>query len=231
MNKSVSSAPCLAWWQEEHDTGMITLMRGPVLAGPGEKLAPFLAEGSSRCMLATGRQCLRLLSDRLPATGSRHVLMPCYVAEGVIAPFRDAGIPVHFYRLRPDLSPDPQDVDALLSKLGGGGLFVLVHYFGYDCASQELEAALAAHGTLLLHDAAHALYGSFATGAFVLYSFNKFLPVTDGAVLVSRRPDIDVTIDEAKLPPLPEQTLAAYGRHLELNAALRDAPPMGAWRC
>jgi len=189
------------------------------------------AAASSRCRLATGRSALFHLIDRLPTTYARTVLLPCYVAEGVIQPFRAAGFALRFYRLGGALQPDEDHVGELLGELPGPPVFMLLHYFGYPSAAPSLLARLRQAGALVVSDCAHAPLTRTEDGTplgelgdVALYSLNKFIPVCDGAILASLNPRVDLTLDEAALPALPAATVEAYGEHLAACRRLFDAP-------
>lgn len=205
---------------------MLTLFRHPVEAAPAGAAFP-LPHGSSLCRLATGRSALLHLIHRLPPSCVRTVLLPAYAAEGVIQPFRAAGFEIALYRLQPDLRPDVDDVASLLQQAGGQAVMVLIHYFGFPARSDALSSVLAQHDAIVVDDLAHAPFTTTADGHFLgessdlaLYSLNKFLPVVDGAILLSNRADIDVAVDEAALPELPEEAQAAYRAHLQAAGAL-----------
>ena len=119
---------------------MLTLLRHRMepWSGPsaGKGWRAFQPDASSVCRVATGRSALRLLADKLRPSA---VLMPSFVAEGVLQPFIEAGIRVIFYRLQEDLSPDLSDIEALLSGIDGRCLAILLHYFGYITPSAALS--------------------------------------------------------------------------------------------
>lgn len=188
-------------------------------------------EAKSSCRLATGRSALFHLIGRLPVDYAKTVLLPCYVAEGIIKPFRTAGFDLQFYRLKTDLQPDESDVAELLEVVPTPAVFMLIHYFGYPSASPSLLAMLRQTGTLVVSDCAHAPLTRTESGIalgeigdIALYSLNKLIPVCDGAVLSSMKSEVEVSIDEATLPGLPASTIEAYVRHLEACRLLFDAP-------
>ena len=205
---------------------MLTLFRHAVDAASGGEAFPLPRAPASLCRLATGRSALLHLVQCLPSSCAKTVLLPAYVAEGVIQPFRASGFKIVFYRLQPDLHPDVDDVAALLQQAGAQAVMVLIHYFGFSARSEALSSVLSRHDAIVVDDLAHAPFtvvdGSLlGEGAdLVLYSLNKFLPVVDGAILLSRRADIDVAIDEAALPELPNGAQAAYRDHLQAAAEL-----------
>lgn len=203
---------------------MLTLLRQGTTPWGGKAAGWDHFRPASRfmCRLATGRSALAHLAGRVKPSA---VLMPCYVPEGVIRPFVAAGIPIMFYQLGADLSPDPSSVAQVIATAGQRPLVVVIHYFGFPASVEPLRQSVAGHNGLLVEDCAHALVSRAADGTalgsradFVLYSLNKFLPAPDGAVLLALRNDMDVTLDEASLPPLPFPALSAYADHLRLNA-------------
>lgn len=176
---------------------------------------------SSSCRLATGRSALFHLIGRLPVGYLRTVLLPCYVAEGVIMPFRTAGFELRFYRLDADLQPDEDNVGELLDDLPAPPVFMLLHYFGYPSAAPSLLTRLRQAGVLVISDCAHAPLTRTEDGTplgeigdVALYSLNKFIPVCDGAILASLTPRLDLRLDEVALPALPTSTVEAYAEHL-----------------
>ena len=52
---------------------------------------------------------------------------------------------------------------------------------------------------------------------FALYSYNKFCPVLDGALLLSMRPDIDISFNGCVRNCLAYEALDAYEKHLKIN--------------
>jgi hypothetical protein len=214
---------------------MLTLFRHAADTATGDEGFPLPVHPASLCRLATGRSALLHLIHRLPPSCTRKVLLPAYVAEGVIQPFRGAGFEILFYRLQRDLSPMVEDVVALLQQANGQAVVVLIHYFGFPARSETLSSVLMQHDAIVVDDLAHAPFTAGANGRLLgegaelaLYSLNKFLPVVDGAILLSRRTEIDVSVDEGALPELPESAQAAYREHLQAATALAVAEPQEA---
>jgi dTDP-4-amino-4,6-dideoxygalactose transaminase len=125
---------------------------------------PLPASARSVCRLATGRSALFHLIARLPTPHACTVLMPCYIAEGVIRPFRAADFNVRFYRLNADLTPNEADVAAILDETPGRAVFMLIHYFGFSSASKALLDMLRDHRAIVASDCAHALLSTTEGG-------------------------------------------------------------------
>ncbi len=139
----------------------------------------------------------------------------------MIVPFQRAGIPIKLYRLRPDLRPD---LDHLQKTICKGALVVIIHYFGFLTETGALREIVSNANGILFEDCAHALFAKAPDADVALWSFNKFLPVVDGAILRSRRRDIDLSLHNLIQPHLPARVMGAYHQHLDLNARLALAP-------
>lgn len=167
---------------------------------------------TSEARVATGRSAILHM---IKTANPKAVLMPCYVPEGVIIPFQRVGIPIKFYKLREDLRPDLDHVTRLMSK---GALFVLIHYFGWQTETGALREIVSNAKGILFEDCAHALFAKALDADVALWCLNKFLPVVDGAILKSRRRDIDVSHPISQT--LQPRVLNSYHQHLDLNARL-----------
>ncbi|SHN82394.1 hypothetical protein [Bradyrhizobium erythrophlei] len=211
---------------------MLTMLRVATerseLGTPGAGL-PLPGSGLSIARLSTGRCALNYLIQRLPRGCEWTVLMPCYVAEGVIGPFRAAGMSVRHYRLNEHLAPNEVDVANLLSECRQGVLFVLIHYFGFSSLTESLRNMIAEREAVLICDCAHAPLSSTEQGVSLseqgdvaLHSLNKFLPVTDGAIILSRVEEINLAAGKGDLLEPPHDALAHFNRHLEACRALLE---------
>ncbi len=185
---------------------------------------------TSLCRFATGRSALFHFIQRLEHPYAETVLLPSYVAEGVIQPFITAGSRIIFYRLKSDLTPNIKDLELLLGEVKGKAVVILIHYFGFPAHSLELLSVLTRYQPVVVDDCAHALFTTTADGVplvdsaeIFLYSLNKFLPVTDGAILASKRSDVDVTLEEETLLELPSNALQEYQQHLEAGLELYES--------
>jgi dTDP-4-amino-4,6-dideoxygalactose transaminase len=146
----------------------------------------------------------------------------------VLQPFREEGVPVDFFRVRADLSIDPEHLEQQARAVRPAGV-LFINYFGFPPSPEAREVLLRLRGRCrVIEDCAH---GSFLEGAgpavgqtgdFVLTSFRKYLPVPDGGLVVNRT--------ELSLPPLPEpqgrfaryRLLAKYLRGEFLNDGCRE---------
>jgi hypothetical protein len=178
----------------------------------------------SACRVATGRSAALHMAKRW---NPEVVYMPCYVPEGIIKPFRAAGVIIRFYKLDPSLCPDFADLDRKMDEDAPSmPVIVIIHYFGMRASTFEAQKLAAKFGGIVLSDSAHCIpFGDCSFDADVtLYSLNKFIAVPDGAIMLSRRDDLDVTVHE-NAPTLPVGALQAYYSHLSANRQIARAAP------
>lgn len=171
---------------------------------------------TSELHTATGRSAIAHLINILKP---RTVMMPAYVPEGVRDPFLRAGVQIKYYKLRDDLRPD---LDHVLKMITKECIFVLIHYFGYLTETGALREIVSGVGGTLFEDCAQALFAKADDADVALWSYNKFLPVVDGAVLKSRRRDIKLApiSISGDLGTLPSKVVNSYHQHLHLNARM-----------
>lgn len=211
---------------------MLTMLRVATelseLGPPGNGF-PLPLSALSIARLSTGRGALNHLIQRLMRGCEWTALMPSYVAEGVIGPFRAAGVPVRHYRLNEDLTPNEDDVANLLIECGQKILFVLIHYFGFPSLTASVRTMIAERKAVLVCDCAHAPLSATEQGILLseqgdiaLYSLNKFLPVTDGAIILSRVDEIDLAARESDFLEPPHDAIAYFNQHLEACRALLE---------
>ncbi len=179
---------------------------------------------TSGCRVATGRSAILHMIRQHKTTVA---LMPCYVPDGVIKPFQAANVEIEFYHLQRDLSPDVKDVQRLLSvKAGAKVIVVAIQYFGWRQRFRALRQMVHDVGGILFEDCAHCICHGGEDGDVVLLSLNKFLPVPDGAIMVSRNAAVDVTVREP-LTPLSDECIAAYNLHLLMNTSIANDGNIG----
>lgn len=180
--------------------------------------------GQSHCLAATGRSLLTHLIKTLNWNEKNTILLPAYLAEGIINPFLSAKINIKFYRLQNNLFPDLNDIQAHINHDSSIHGCVMIHPLGFEAPIAELKKILQHKNVFLIEDCAQGIYSSYKSGGFygtkgdfALYSLNKFLPVSDGAILVSNVSAIDVSISKDKLLQPDDDALNHYMEHLYLN--------------
>lgn len=120
-----------------------------------------------------------------------HLLLPAYVCKAAVQPFLARGIQCDFYRLHADCSPDLEDIEGRLGPRTRG--LLVVHYFGFPQPLRALRRFCDERQLLLIEDCAHVLQGTAddlplgAAGDVSVFSWRKFLPLSDGATLFTHR--------------------------------------------
>lgn len=126
----------------------------------------------------SARAALRAL---LEAGRPSALWLPGYVCDAVVQAARDAGTPLHFYSLSPDLGV-PQDVAP-----GPGEWLLYVNYFGLcDAHSRALLARVDSSQIVLDH--AQAYFSPPADCLATIYSPRKFFGLPDGGLLHTQLP-------------------------------------------
>ena len=172
----------------------------------------------SAARMATGRSAILHFMRRWNPS---HVYMPAYVPEGVIKPCQAHGAEVVFYRLQQDLDIDLADLETCLKKHGGERpVIVSIYYFGFS-VSKDLRALADKYGAIIMGDRAHGSWDHIASDDVVLFSYNKMIPVTDGALIATTRDDLDLSV--GPLPKFSEKAAEFYRQHLAANTAIGHA--------
>lgn len=141
---------------------------------------------------ATGRGALDYALSNLMLHKPGGVLLPSFVAEGVILPFMKNRISVYFYALNPDLSPSIDSINGLIKQHPDVKMMVVIHYFGVEIMNLDNVCSLAKeHGIVLVEDCAHALGSKGREGCYLggrgdiaLFSFPKSVPVPYGCLII-----------------------------------------------
>lgn len=188
------------------------------------ELKQLLPKSESECFVSTGRSAIAHLIRSLKLEKDDVVLLPTYVAEGVIQPFKDSGVEIRYYHLTADLRPDYDNIAKLIADHSVALLYIY-HPFGLTIDLSGFRALCIKNNAYLLEDCAHALFCETPTkdrGDFILYSFNKFLPVPDGALLLSQVSDIDVSVEPSDVGATDDDAIEDYLTHLEFNTEIRN---------
>lgn len=122
------------------------------------------------------------------------VLIPAFHCKNMISPLEHVGAKHRFFRIKPDLSADLEDIERKIDP--SVRALLVAHVFGLHQPMAQLRALADRHGLLLLEDCAHCFFGRIdgrppgGWGDFAIASERKFFPIYDGGLLVSRRPEI-----------------------------------------
>jgi len=137
-----------------------------------------------------GRQAIFAALQALQVPKGSKVLMPAYQCPSALDPFLAFGVEPIFYDLNPNLEPDLEVLEALISHFKPE-LLMVIHYFGFPIRQWEEIIKLASrYGLPLMEDCAHALFSKHeqiplgSWGDASVFSLAKSLPVPSGGILV-----------------------------------------------
>ena len=137
--------------------------------------------------LDTGRSAIYVaLLNILRQGGKKEAWLPRYCCESVLLPFIHLGFRLYFYSSGPDLNT-PAGLPTSLE----GKTFLFIHYFGKTNRPvlRYLEKMKERGDFFVIEDCVQALLSSdVGTHDFVVYSYRKFFPQPDGALLASDFP-------------------------------------------
>ncbi|NPV89927.1 MAG: hypothetical protein HPY50_04025 [Firmicutes bacterium] len=135
--------------------------------------------------LDTGRSAIYLaLVDIIERGGRREAWLPRYHCPSVLMPFKLLGFKLNFYTCGSDL-----DSPSGLPEVFDGETFFFIHYFGQKnrAVCRYLESAPGKH--FVIEDCVQSLLTQgVGKQGYSVYSFRKFLPLPDGALLASDLP-------------------------------------------
>ena len=139
----------------------------------------------------SGQAAIALAARLMDISPGDQVLLPAYHCVAMFDPFSVLGAEPSFYRIKPDLSVD---LDDLRAKIGPRTrVVIVVHYFGFPQSMEAIRQICDERGVFLLEDCAHSFFGESdglpvgGHGDFAVASFWKFFPVPAGGCLVSSR--------------------------------------------
>jgi len=143
---------------------------------------------ASSWWLALARNAIYFALGALGLTSEDEVLVPAYICAAAVEPIRAYGAKPVFYGINKDCSADLLDIERKIGPCARALLFV--HYFGFPNRNiRELRNLCDLRDLLLIEDCAHVLCGETdgiplgQLGDAAVFSFRKFLPITDGAEL------------------------------------------------
>ena len=158
------------------------------------------------------------------------VLVPAYVCRAAIDPLLSLGIACDFYAVDSNGVPDFASIDAATRPETRG--LLAVHYFGFPCPIVKLRQYCDDRGLALIEDCAHVLTGKLdgvelgSVGDVSVFSWRKFLPIADGALLRINRGRRPLQVPWQS-HPFGRSLKVAY-RQLEAVANRSENPPW--WR-
>lgn len=144
--------------------------------------------------LTSGRMAISMALQLGNIGENDEVLVPAYHCSSMVAPIvHNQGTPI-FYKIKPDMSVDFDDLEKNISDHTRA--LLATHYFGFPQDLPALRKFCDAHRILLIEDCAHSFFGRVAGfpigsyGDFSIGSLMKFFPIFDGGSLASKQHDL-----------------------------------------
>jgi dTDP-4-amino-4,6-dideoxygalactose transaminase len=157
----------------------------------GRKLGNALIknDGSLYYLTSSGRASIKLILNEYIKSGEGdEALLPAFLFQNLLTPFKNNNIKITFYRLNKDLSLDVDDIKAKINK--HTKILYIIHYFGFPQPVQKLNWLKDNYPSCsIIEDLAQALGTSSldkTIGSFGDFNFTvcmKYLPVPDGSIL------------------------------------------------
>lgn len=131
------------------------------------------------------------------------VIMPSFVAQGLILPFERRGVEIQYYHITEEFAPDIFDIIKIIKQSDNRIKSIgLIHYFGiFQKAVHELKEICKRNNIILFEDCVHGLFsvndrnepiGSIGDISF--FSLPKALPVPDGAIFFVNNESISINL-------------------------------------
>ena len=159
----------------------------------------------------SGRDAMKQLAA---LHASSRVLLPALCCESMILPFEKNGCAVEFYRLKPDLTGDGEDV---LKKLSPGCIFLYMTYFDVRPFEDAFLERLKSLGDFLLEDRTQDIIiprrEGFRPDATVA-SLRKWAAMPEGGMLMTDGP-LPSAESDGRFARLRREAMEEKGEYLE----------------
>lgn len=152
------------------------------------------------------------------------VLIPAYHCGSMVEPALWLNAEVLLYKITPDLTPQQQHLEQLISTAPKPvRVLLLPHYFGFPQQTDHWQAFCNKHQLILIEDCAHTFFGVYQeqpignTGDYAIASARKFFGCADGGILISKTKVASRTFP----PSISAQIKSALKLLLQIAAADR----------
>ncbi|KAB1185124.1 MULTISPECIES: DegT/DnrJ/EryC1/StrS family aminotransferase [Haloferax] len=143
-------------------------------------------------LYAYARTGLHAILDALGAS-SGTALLPAYLPESAVWPFREHDYDIVYYPISEDLTYPENKIETLIDEVTPD-VVLFVHYLGFaDPAFERVATAASASGATVIEDCARGLFSRDATGKLLgstgdaaVFCAHKTLPAPFGGIAVTR---------------------------------------------
>ncbi|HQY29947.1 MAG TPA: DegT/DnrJ/EryC1/StrS family aminotransferase [Thermomicrobiales bacterium] len=184
-----------------------TLLDPRMLAHRRTAHQPWVLEHPAIAWHYLGRNASFALVKGLGLDAGSEILFPAFFGPPVLQAPMEAGATIRFYQVRQGLEVRIEDIRAAMTPQTKA--IYVIHFNGFPAPMAEIMALARERDLLVIEDAAHALLttidgqpaGSLGDGA--VFSFYKWVPVPNGAALVTNRPPVK------PIPPADKRSLTS----------------------
>ncbi|CAM5183460.1 hypothetical protein UACE39S_05380 [Ureibacillus acetophenoni] len=176
----------------------------------------WLKKYGNTVLTSSGRGAITLLLEQVNPT-NKTVLLPEYICDSVIAPFRAHGYTCHFYEVKKDLSPNLESIMSIKNL----GLFLHMGYFGFDTNSNltSVLQELKKQSTIIVEDVTHTLFSNinrFTENDYYVASIRKWFGVPSGGLLASTKANLKEPVGiNTDFASLREKALLLKGNYMK----------------
>ena len=138
----------------------------------------------------SGRNATKALGVSLQKANEKKILLPAYLCETEVDPWKDLGWTISFYQINRDFTICVDDLQRKI-ELFHPALVMVQSYFGFLQGSKGLNKVLESyrnsHG-IVIEDTTQSLFTdkTMCDVDFYVASLRKFIAIPDGGVLISR---------------------------------------------
>lgn len=161
----------------------------------------FLPDNRNHFYTGTARGGIEYCLDELGLNENDSVLIPAFVAEGVISPFKKKGIIVKFYKCKENLAVNLTDLEINIRDDKSIKVVLIIHYFGFPQEIVEIKSLCNKYNVILFEDCAQALFSKDDNGELLgiygdisFFSLPKTLPIPNGSIFFINNPDLSIDI-------------------------------------
>lgn len=135
----------------------------------------------------TGRNVIKYIL-KYKFNENKNCLLPDYLCESVIHPFQELNYGYKYYKVDSNFNIMLKDLE---SKLVGNDIILFINYFGFiqsDAILNKLKNLKEKYNLTIIEDATHSIFSKKDidfSGDYIISSLRKWLPIPDGAVLMT----------------------------------------------
>lgn len=141
-------------------------------------------------LTSSGRGAISLMLEQIKnKVICKTVLLPAYICESIIIPFKKQGYSCYFYNIKLDLKPDIESINKYNEK--NIGVFLHMGYFGFNTNDnlKKVITSFKEKRSIIVEDVTHTLFSKlkdYEENDFALASIRKWLGVASGGILSSK---------------------------------------------